>query len=97
MTASNVLEKLEFGEIQRRLSVHCHFSLAATRALEIGPSGDRRIVRYLLDVTQEAVDLVNGFPQLTVGGARDIRDQLEKAEKGGRLMPPELLTVIDTI
>jgi len=92
-----VVEKLEFGEIQRRLSTHCQFSLAATRAQEIGPSGDRRIVRYLLDVTTEAVELVNGFPELTVGGARDIREQLDKAAKGGRLMPDEFLRIMDSI
>lgn len=97
MSFENVLEKLEFGEIQRRLSVHCQFNLAASRALEIGPSGDRRIVRYLLDVTSEAVDLINGFPELTVGGARDIREQLEKAAKGGRLMPDEFLRIMDSI
>ncbi|MGI8484882.1 MAG: endonuclease MutS2 [Thermomicrobiales bacterium] len=97
MSFDNVLEKLEFGEIRRRLSVHCQFNLAARRAMEIGPSGDRRIVRYLLDVTTEAVDLINGFPELTVGGARDIREQLEKAAKGGRLMPDEFLRVMDSI
>ena len=97
VSPDNVLEKLEFREIQRRLSVHCQFSLAAARALEIGPSGDRRIVRYLLDCTSEAVDLTTAFPALTVGGARDIRDQLEKAAKGGRLMPDELLRIMDTI
>ena len=34
---------------------------------------------------------------MSVGGARDIRDHLEKAEKGGRLLPPEFLTVMDTL
>lgn len=94
---SHALEKLEFREIQRRLSVHCQFNLAATRAMEIGPSGDRRIVRYLLDVTAEALDLIVAFPQLTVGGARDIREYIDKAEKGGRLMPAELIVIADTI
>ena len=93
----HALDKLEFREIQRRLSVHCQFNLAAARAMEIGPSGDRRIVRYLLDVTAEALDLIVSFPQLTVGGARDIREYLDKAEKGGRLMPAELIVIADTI
>jgi len=96
-SAEAALAKLEFHEIQRRLSVYCQFNLAASRAMEIGPSGDRRIVRYLLDVTAEALELTSSFPEMTVGGARDIREYLDKAEKGGRLMPPELLPVMDTI
>lgn len=91
------LQKLEFGEIARRLSTHCQYSVAAVRALELTPSADRKIVRGRLDVTAEASDLLVQFPEMSVGGARDIRDQLEKAEKGGRLVPPELLTVMDTL
>lgn len=90
-------QKLEFGEIVRRLSTHCQYSVAAARALELTPSGDRKIVRGRLDVTAEASHLLVQFPEMSVGGARDIRDQLEKAEKGGRLVPAELLTVMDTL
>lgn len=94
---ADVLRKLEFGEIVRRLSTHCQYSVAAVRALELTPSPDRKIVRARLDVTAEASDLLVQFPEMSIGGARDIRDQLEKAEKGGRLMPAELLTVMDTL
>jgi DNA mismatch repair protein MutS2 len=71
--------------------------VASQRALEIGPSGDRKIVRYLLDVTAEAVDLLTYFPEVTIGGARDIREIVEKAVKGGRLAPAELMLVADTL
>ena len=94
---SSVLEKLEFGEILRRLSTQCRFSVAARRAQEIVPSGDRKIVRYLLDVTAEAVDLLILQPDFSVGGARDISEQLVKAEKGGRLQPHDLMLVMDTL
>ena len=97
MAISDPLEKLEFNEILRRLATHCSYSVAAARALEIGPSRDRKIVRYLLDVTAEAAHFRTQFPEFTIGGARDIRDELEKAEKGGRLMPHELLQVMDTL
>ncbi|MEJ7840109.1 MAG: endonuclease MutS2, partial [Thermomicrobiales bacterium] len=92
-----LLRKLEFDQILQKLATHCHYSVAAHRAGEIGPSGDRKIVSYLLDVTSEAVDLLTYFPEVTVGGARDIRDYVEKAEKGGRLQPAELLMVADTL
>ncbi len=97
MSTSDALKKLEFGEILRRLSTHCNYSVAAVRAREIGPSRDRKIVRYLLEVTAEAVDFWGQFPEFTVGGARDIRTEIERADKGARLMPQDLLQVLDTL
>jgi DNA mismatch repair protein MutS2 len=92
-----VLAKLEFPEILRRLAGRCRFSVAAERALQIGPSGDPEQVRYLLGVTAEAVDLLTFFPDVTIGGARDIRSLVDRAAKGGRLQPPELLLVQDMV
>lgn len=92
-----VLAKLEFPEILRRLAGRCRFSVAAERALEIGPSGDPEQVAYLLGVTAEAVDLQTNFPDVTIGGARDIRLLVDRAAKGGRLQPPELLLVQDMV
>lgn len=97
MSTSQALIKLEFGEILRRLATHCSYSVAAQRALEIGPSRDRKIVAYLLDVTAEAADFWIRFPEFTVGGARDIRVEVERADKGARLTPHELLQVSDTL
>ena len=73
------------------------FSVAAERARELGPSGDVDTVRYLLGVTAEAVDLLTNFPDINIGGPRDVRDLVERAEKGGRLQPHELLLVLDTV
>jgi len=67
------------------------------RAREIGPSGDPQQVKYLLDVTDEAVQLGVQFPDLSIGGARDIRDFVNRAEKGFRLQSAELLLVMDTL
>ena len=92
-----VLTKLEFPEILRRLAEQCRYSVAAERARELGPSGDPSQVRYLLDVTSEAVELLTAVPDLTVGGARDIRSHVERAEKGGRLQPADLLEIGDTV
>ncbi|MBA3274204.1 MAG: endonuclease MutS2 [Chloroflexia bacterium] len=97
MTSSDVLIKLEYGEILRRLATHCSYSVAAARAREIGPSRDRKVVRHLLDVTAEAVDFGIQFPEFSIGGARDIRSEIEKADKGGRLTPHELLQILDTL
>lgn len=94
---TSVLRKLEFSEILDRLARRCRFGVAAERARELGPSGDVETVRYLLVVTAEAVDLLTNFPDVHIGGSRDIRELVERAEKGGRLQPHELLLVLDTV
>ncbi len=92
-----VLAKLEFPAVLERLASRCRFGVAAERAREMGPSGDPSQVAYLLGVTAEAVDLVTHFPDISIGGARDIRALVARAAKGGRLMPPELLLVQDMV
>lgn len=89
--------KLELNEILNRLAGLCRYSVATERAREISPSSDPQLVKYLLDVTAEAVTLSVQFPELTVGGARDIRDFVDRAEKGFRLQAAELLLIIDTL
>ncbi len=93
----NVLAKLEFPEILERLARLCRFNVAAERARELGPSADAETVHYLLDVAAEAVNLLTEFPDVTIGGARDVREIVERAAKGARLQPAELLQVLDTI
>jgi len=92
-----VLDKLEFPEVCRRLSVHCQYSVASSLARELAPTPDRRVAANWVATTSEAVELLTAFPEFSVGGARDIRELLTKAEKGARLQPPELLLFIDTL
>jgi len=92
-----VLAKLEFPAVMEMLAARCRFGVAVERAREIGPSGDATHVRYLLDVTAEAVDLLTAFPDVAIGGARDVRALVERAAKGARLQPPELLLVLDMV
>ena len=93
----HVLAKLEFPEVLQRLAAHCRFNVAMERALELGPSGERSTVTYLLEVTAEAVDLLTTFPDITIGGARDIRALADRASKGARLQPLDLLQVLDML
>ncbi len=93
----HVLAKLEYPAILDRLAQQCRFNVAAEKARELGPSGDIPTVAYLLDVTAEAVDLLTEFPDVTIGGARDVRSLVERAAKGARLQPPELLQVLDMV
>jgi DNA mismatch repair protein MutS2 len=92
-----VLAKLEFPEILDRLARQCRFTVAAERACELGPSGDPETVDYLLQVTDEAVNLLTDFPDVSIGGVRDVRVLIERANKGARLQPGELLQILDMI
>jgi DNA mismatch repair protein MutS2 len=93
----SILATLEFERVRERLQRHCQFALAVERAGELAPSPDPGTVSYLLGVTAEAYALIEEHAAFTVGGARDIRRQLERAAIGGMLQPDELLLVLDTI
>lgn len=97
MISQSVLEKLEFSEVRRRLSVHCQYSVASDLAQNLAPTPDRRIAESWIATTAEARYLLDSFPEFSVGGARDIRELLGKVEKGARLQPAELLMIMDTL
>ncbi len=90
------LEKLDFSEIQTRLAAQCLFSVTAELAIALEPSADRWLVDRWLEATAEGVDLLTSFPDIAIGGARDIRSSAERSGKGSRLLPQELTAVADT-
>lgn len=91
------LKKLEYPAVLELLAKRCQFSIGAERARELGPVNEAARVTYLLDVTQETMALLTVLPDLSVGGIRDIRPQIDRAEKGGRLQPADLLLVADSL
>ena len=94
---TDILTTLEFDRVRAMLERHCQFSIAAERALELGPVAAPERVDYLLRVTAEAYELLERHAGFGVGGARDIRPQLARAAIGGMLQPDELLEVLSTI
>lgn len=94
---TTILDTLEFDQVLAMLVRHCSFSLAAERALELGPASDHSTVTYLLDVTRQAYELVESRPTFGVGGVRDIREQVSRAALGSILSPTDLLAVLDTV
>lgn len=95
--ASTILDTLEFTQIRRMLAEKCQFSLAIERAYELGPTSHLDIVTYLLDVTSEAVEVLETRPGYSVGGIKDIRDRVERAVIGSTLQPSDLLDILDTV
>ena len=90
-------ELLEFPLIRARLAAYAAFEPSRRLASAIEPSADGVIVSHRLDETDEARWLLSSKPSIGVGGARDIEPILARATRGGRLDPPELWAIVETI
>ena len=95
--ANDAAHVLEFDRVLELLARECQFSLAAERAHQIGPSGERLQVDYLLTITREATALLTDHPGFSVGGVRDVRDIVERASVGSLLARADLRQVLDTV
>jgi DNA mismatch repair protein MutS2 len=90
-------EKLELPAILARLAEYASFSAGKALALELTPSSDPEEVRRRQRETDEARKLLDVKPDLTLGGAHDLIPFVEKALRGARLLPHDLLDVRDTL
>ena len=91
------LRALEYAAIVEQLAELTSFEPARELALSSLPSPDAVHVGLLQDQTDEAARLLDEQAQATIGGARDIRGSIDRAARGGRLTPAELLEVADTL
>ena len=91
------LRALEFAAIVEQLAGLTAFAPSRELAEETAPLGDATHVGLLHDQTDEATRLLDEQAQATIGGARDIRQALERARRGGRLSPADLLDVAETL
>jgi DNA mismatch repair protein MutS2 len=91
------LRALDFGEIVERLAALTAFEPSRELALELRPVTDAVHVGLLQDQTGEAASLLADQAQASIGGARDVRAAIERAARGGRLTPAELLDIGATL
>jgi DNA mismatch repair protein MutS2 len=94
---AGTLRALEFGAIVEQLASHTSFEPSRELAHATVPVADPIHVALLGDQTDEADRLLADQAQASIGGARDIRAALERAGRGGRLTPAELLEVGETL
>ena len=87
------LRALEFGAIVERLAALTAFEPSRELAVAMRPVADAAHVGLQQDQTSEAGRLLTDQAQASIGGARDIRPALERAARGGRLAPAELLDI----
>ena len=94
---ASTLRALEFDAIVEQLAGRTSFDPSRELALATVPVADAAHVGLLQDQTDEADQLLADQAQTSIGGARDIRAALERAGRGGRLTPAELLEVGETL
>jgi DNA mismatch repair protein MutS2 len=94
---SKYLQILELPKILERLAEYTSFSAGRELALSLQPSSDLEEVARRQRETSEARALLEDRADLSLGGARDVRPLVDRAEHGATLLPTELLEVHDTL
>ncbi len=93
---AKTLHVLEYSKIRDRLAEFCDFSASADLAHSLQPTPDYDLAVMRLAETSEARMLLV-TSDITIGGAHDIREQVDLAAHGGVLDPKELLDVQSTL
>jgi DNA mismatch repair protein MutS2 len=91
------IRTLEFDRIRARLAENTSFSAGRELALALEPTADATEAERWQAGTAEALRLADLKPDLGLGGAHDVRSQVERAAVGGLLLPPELLEVAGVV
>lgn len=91
------LQTLEFDKVLARLAALTAFPPSRELALGLRPTTDRDEAVARQRMTAEARRLLRNRPGLGLGGARDVRDAVERAALGGVLEPSELLDIRGTL
>ena len=94
---AKTLQILEYPKILDRLAGYCAFAASAEKARGLEPTTILEEAHRWLAETSEALQLLTTHPDLTIGGARDVRDPVDLALHGGVLTPVELLDVKSTL
>ncbi len=92
-----VLHTLEYDKILERLVGYTAFSASGELARNLRPTTHLDEARRLLAETGEARLLLDSHNDMSVGGARDVREQADAAARSMVLQPPELLDVKATL
>ncbi|HEX2194281.1 MAG TPA: endonuclease MutS2 [Candidatus Limnocylindria bacterium] len=93
---AGTVRALEFGAIADMLAALTAFAPSRELAEASLPSSDNVLVGLLQDQTDEAARLLEDQAQASIGGARDVRAALVRAERGGRLTAADLLDIAET-
>ena len=87
------LLKLELDKVLEMLAERAGSLAGKERCMQLRPTSDLEDVQALLDQTSAACDLSTrkGYPGFSE--IRDVKDSLDRADRGGALSPKELLRI----
>lgn len=88
-----MLEKLEFGKIQKLLADRAYSPGGRALAAALEPATELEVVRKRLDETQEAMDLLHFGEPAFLGSLRPVTQHLARARAAGILSPVQLYEV----
>ncbi len=88
---------LEYAKIIERLVGHCAFSASVDLARNLQPTPSFDKAKARLEETSEARHLLSVNDIVSVGGARDIREQVKLASRGGILETNDILDIKGTL
>ena len=91
------LHTLEYPKILEKLAKYCAFSGSADLARKLHPSNEMDYVRIMQAQTSEARRLLDLKSGMSIGGVRDIREEVEGASRGVILDPVTLLSIKHTL
>lgn len=97
MIDNKTLRTLEYDKILDQLAQHASFSAGEQAALSLRPVTNLEAARALIDQTSQARRLLEARPATHLGGARDVREAVRRAEVGSILTPGELLDIGSTL
>lgn len=90
---TDILQTLEFHEVQKRLAAHAVSALSKEMALSWRPSVYAEVIENLLAETEEATVCLSREITTPLGETHDIRESLEKSEKDVILLPQEFMDI----
>ena len=90
---AKTLHTLEYPKVLERLAGFCAFAASNEKAHNLLPTNHIDEARRRLAETSEAVQMLVTRPDLTIGGARDVRQAVDLAAHGGTLTPTDLLDI----
>ncbi|MFW6068002.1 MAG: endonuclease MutS2 [Chloroflexota bacterium] len=91
------LQILEFDKILDRVAAHASFSAGEKLLRALRPTVDEKEARRRQAETREAIDLFESGSDARIGGARDVRQAADRAQRGITLQPEDFLDIRSTL
>jgi len=91
------LQVLDYFKVLERLAEYCSFPVSVEKGKALRPTNDIYDARRRLLETSEAVNLLESNINITIGGARDVREAVDLASHGGVLDPADILDIKYTL